>query len=138
MNKFLGIGRLTRDPDIRYSQSDGKAIARYTLAIDRRGKDQQADFISCVAFGKSAEFAEKYLKRGTKIAITGHIITGNYTDRDGRKVYTTDIAVDEHEFVESKKQEPANDNGSFQDMDTMNEGFMAIPDNVDEAGLPFN
>ena len=138
MNKFLGIGRLTRDPDIRYSQSDGKAIARYTLAIDRRGKDQQADFISCVAFGKSAEFAEKYLKKGTKIAITGHIITGNYTDRDGRKVYTTDIAVDEHEFVESKKQEPANDNGSFQDMDTMNEGFMAIPDNVDEAGLPFN
>ena len=138
MNKFLGIGRLTRDPDIRYSQSDGKAIARYTLAVDRRSKDQQADFISCVAFGKSAEFAEKYLKKGTKIAITGHIITGNYTDRDGRKVYTTDIAVDEHEFVESKKQEPANDNGSFQDMDTMNEGFMAIPDNVDEAGLPFN
>lgn len=137
MNKFLGIGRLTRDPDIRYSQS-GMAVARYTLAVDRRGKDKGADFIGCIAFDKGAEFAEKYLKKGTKIAIVGHIVTSNYTDRDGRKVYTTDIAVDEHEFVESKKQEPANDNGSFQDMDTMNEGFMAIPDNVDEAGLPFN
>ena len=137
MNKVELIGRLTRDPDIRYSQS-GMAVARYTLAVDRRGKDKGADFIGCIAFDKGAEFAEKYLKKGTKIAIVGHIVTNNYTDRDGRKVYATDIVVDEHEFVESKKQEPANDNGSFQDMDTMNEGFMAIPEGADDTGLPFN
>ena len=137
MNKVILIGRLTKDVDMRYTQN-GMAVARYSLAVDRKGKDKGTDFIGCIAFDKGAEFAEKYLKKGTKIAIVGHISTGSYTDKDGRKVYTTDIVVDEHEFVESKKQEPANDNGSFQDMDTMNEGFMAIPDNVDEAGLPFN
>ncbi len=133
MNKVLIMGRLTKDPDIRYRQEDGMVIARYTLAVDRRGKDQQADFISCVAFGKNGEFAEKYLKKGTKIVTIGRIQTGSYTDRDGRKVYTTDVVVDEHEFAESKKQDTAPEQASF-----VNEGFMAIPDNVDATGLPFN
>ena len=107
MNKVILMGRLTRDPEVRYSQSnsgDGQmAIARYTLAVDRRfnrNGDQNADFIGCVAFGKSAEFAEKYLKQGTKIAVTGRIQTGSYTNKDGNKVYTTDVVIEEQEFAE--------------------------------------
>ena len=107
MNKVILMGRLTRDPEVRYSQGDTPtAFARYTLAVDRRfnrnGDDATADFISCVAFGRSAEFAEKYLHKGTKIALTGRIQTGSYTNRDGVKVYTTDVVVEDQEFAESK------------------------------------
>ena len=107
MNKVILIGRLTRDPDVQYSQGEEpRAIARYTLAVDRRfhkDGEQAADFISCVAFRKLGEFAEKYLRQGTKIAITGRIQTGSYTNRDGQKVYTTDVVIESQEFVESKK-----------------------------------
>lgn len=139
MNKVILMGRLTRDPEARYSQgAQPLAIARYTLAVDRRGSkqgEQSADFINCIAFGKSGEFAEKYLHQGTKIVITGRIQTGSYTNRDGQKVYTTDVVVEEQEFTESKKNtqpapEPAPAGGY--------EGFMNIPDNVEDEGLPFN
>ena len=108
MNKVILMGRLTRDPDVRYTQGENSmCIARYTLAVDRRfgrGDDSQqnADFISCVAFGRGGEFAEKYLRKGTKIALSGRIQTGSYTNRDGQKVYTTDVVVEEHEFAESR------------------------------------
>lgn len=132
MNHVQLSGRLTRDPDVRYSQGDNAmCIARYNLAVDRRGKDKEADFISCVAFGKTGEFAEKYLKKGMKILISGRIQTGNYTDKEtGKKVYTTDVVVEEHEFCESKKDSgapsnPAND-----------EEFMTVPDGQ-ESLLPF-
>lgn len=110
MNKVVLMGRLTRDPDIRYPQNEEqKAVAKYTLAVDRRVKSadgtRAAEFIPCVAFGKGAEFAEKYLAKGSKIAITGHIQTGSYTNRDGQKVYTTDVIVEEQEFAESKRQQ---------------------------------
>lgn len=109
MNRVVLLGRLTRDPEIRYSQtSEPMAIARYTLAVDRRGKkaegEPNADFISCVAFGKPAEFAEKYLKQGTKVAIEGHIQTGSFTNKNGVKVYTTDVVVESHYFCEKKEQ----------------------------------
>lgn len=142
MNKVILMGRLTRNPDVRYSQGENAmAIARYTLAVDRRGRrdenGQNTDFINCVAFGKSAEFAEKYLKKGTKIAVTGRIQTGSYTNRDGQKVYTTDIVVEESEFAESKSA--GNAGGSYQSNPTGAvdpEGFMSIPDGIDEE-LPF-
>lgn len=106
MNKVILMGRLTRDPDVRYTQGENPmAIARYTLAVDRRFKregEATADFISCVAFGKQAEFAEKYFRQGIRIVITGRIQTGSYTNRDGNKVYTTDVVVEEQEFAESK------------------------------------
>ena len=112
MNHVTLIGRLTRDPDIRYSQgAEPMCIARYTLAVDRRmskaakeGGEQSADFINCVAFGKSGEFAEKYLTKGTKIAVAGRIQTGSFTNKDGQKIYTTDVVVEEHEFCESRGQ----------------------------------
>lgn len=139
MNKVILMGRLARDPEVRYSQgAQPLAIARYTLAVDRRGSkqgEQSADFINCIAFGKSGELAEKYLHQGTKIVVTGRIQTGSYTNRDGQKVYTTDVVVEEQEFAESKKNtqpapEPAPAGGY--------EGFMNIPDNVEDEGLPFN
>lgn len=109
MNKVILIGRLTREPDVRYNQDGTIAMARYSLAVDRRNARQQddpnqptADFIPCVTFGKGAEFVSKYLRKGTKIAVTGRIQTGSYTNRDGQKVYTTDVIVEEHEFAESK------------------------------------
>lgn len=106
MNRVVLVGRLTKDPDIRQSQgAEPVTIARYTLAVGRRGKKQegqQADFISCVAFGKAGEFAEKYLHKGTKICVSGHIQTGNYTRQDGTKAYTTDVVIEEQEFAESK------------------------------------
>lgn len=109
MNKVILLGRLTRDPDIRYTQgAEPMAIARYTLAVDRRMKregEAAADFISCVTFGKTAEVAEKYLHKGTKIIIAGRLQTGSYTDRDGRKVYTTEVIVEDQEFAESKKSQ---------------------------------
>lgn len=144
MNKAILIGRLTRDPDVRYSQSaEPIAVARYTLAVDRKTKkegEQTADFISCVAFGRNGEFAEKYFKQGTKIAIVGRIQTGSYTNREGRKVYTTDVVVEEQEFAESKSAENRGNTqnntsqGSYQeDAD----GFMNIPEGIDEE-LPFS
>lgn len=134
MNKIILIGRLTKDPDIRYSQgNEPMCIARYTLAVDRRFKkdgEQTADFISCVAFGKAAEFAEKWFKQGIKVAVTGRIQTGSYTNKDGAKVYTTDVVIEEQEFAESKKSnEPA-------PAPTDTDGFMKIPDGVEDK-LPF-
>lgn len=135
------MGRLTRDPDVRYSNgaNGSTAVARYTLAVDRRfkkdGDEQTADFINCVAFGKNGEFAEKYLRQGTKIAIVGRIQTGSYTNKDGQKVYTTDIVVEEHEFCESK----GNGGGqALKPTTTAADGFMNIPDGVEDEGLPFN
>ena len=146
MNRVILMGRLTRNPDIRYSQSgDNMAIARFTLAVDRRGRksengsDQQtADFISCVCFGKTAEFADKYLRQGTKIAVTGRIQTGSYTNRDGQKVYTTDVVIEECEFAESKNA--AAGSGFSQarpEPEAAGDGFMNIPDGVEDEGLPF-
>ena len=150
MNKVILMGRLTRDPEVRYSQGDTPlAIARYSLAVDRRGSrnnqdGQTADFINCVAFGRQGEFAEKYLRKGTKIAVTGRIQTGSYTNKDGVKVYTTDVVVEEQEFAESKNSNssstenygaPAN-NFSAAPM-AAGDGFMNIPDGIDEE-LPFN
>jgi len=127
LNKVILIGRLTRDPDVRYSNNDGDqlCIARYTLAVDRIKKGE-TDFIGCVAFGKQGEFAEKYLNQGTKIAIEGRIQTGSYTDKDGKKVYTTDVVVEKHEFCESKSDEPPKSNGEF----------MNVPKDVGDS-LPF-
>lgn len=144
MNKVILMGRLTREPDVRYSQNaDGSmAVARYTLAVDRRrgrnsDNEQSADFISCVAFGRSGEFAEKYLHQGMKIVISGRIQTGSYTNRDGQKVYTTDVVVEEQEFAESKWA--SNNGNSRPEPDTASDdGFMSIPDGVDDEGLPFN
>lgn len=133
MNKVILIGRLTRDPEVRYTQgSEPMAVARYSLAVDRRYKrdgEPEADFINCVAFGKNGDFAEKYLRKGMKIAVTGRIQTGSYTDREtGKKVYTTDIIVEEHEFCESK--------GSNAEAKS-DDGFMNIPDGLEDE-LPFN
>jgi len=146
MNKVILMGRLTRDPEVRYSQGENSlAIARYTIAVDRRFKragEQEADFISCVAFGKTAEFAEKYLKQGTKIAITGRIQTGSYTNKEGQKVYTTEVIVEDHEFAESKASS-GGDTSSYQQTSrpapsqAAGDGFMNIPDGIDEE-LPFN
>ena len=108
MNKVILMGRLTRDPEVRYSQGEqAMAVARYTLAVDRRGKNQEnsADFIQCVAFGKAGEFAERYLHKGTKIVLTGRIQTGSYTNKEGQRVYTTDVIAEDQEFAESKNTE---------------------------------
>ena len=144
------MGRLTRDPEIRYSQgADGStAIARYTVAVDRRrrtngdGTEQTADFIGCVAFGRSAEFAEKYLHQGTKVIVTGRIQTGNYTNKDGQKVYTTEVIVEEQEFAESKASASSNEAtyapSRPEPSAAAGDGFMNIPDGVEDEGLPFN
>ena len=144
MNKVILMGRLTRDPDIRHSAGENStAVARYTLAVDRRYKrdgEAGADFISCVAFGRSAEFAEKYFRQGLKVVVTGRIQTGSYTNRDGNKVYTTDVAVEEQEFAESKAAGQRNREESGQErpepMPVDENGFMNIPDGIDEE-LPF-
>ena len=168
MNKVILLGRLTKDPDVRQSQgAEPVTIARYTLAVDRRGKKQegqQADFISCVAFGKAGEFAEKYLHKGTKICVSGRIQTGSYTRQDGTKVYTTDVVIEEQEFAESKadsgraamddqmaaqysgqgsqqaagrpgQQDGTGQQGSWEQ--SAMDGFLNIPDGIDEE-LPFN
>lgn len=147
MNKAILMGRLTRDPDVRYSQGENPmAIARYTLAVDRRFKrdgEQSADFINCLAFGRSAEFAEKYFKQGTKIAVSGRIQTGSYTNRDGVKVYTTEVVIEEQEFAESKAAASQNNNrgasqpSTPQSSTTASDGFMNIPDGLEDE-LPFN
>ena len=147
MNKVCLMGRLTRDPDIRYTQGENTmCIARFTMAVDRRWKkDGQpaADFLGCTVFGKSAEAIEKYVHKGTKLCLDGHLQTGSYTDRDGRKVYTTDVIVDEWEFAESRKaQEEAAGQaegkaGTEEKAPEDADGFMNIPDSIDEE-LPFN
>lgn len=145
MNKVILMGRLTRDPEVRYSQGENAmAVARYALAVDRKynrnNDEQSADFINCVAFGRNGEFAEKYLRKGTKIVVVGHIQTGSYINKDGIRVYTTDVIVDEHEFAESKNSS-SNNAGSSSDStpsyDSAGDGFMNIPDGIDEE-LPFN
>lgn len=140
MNKVILMGRLTRDPEIRYGTGESAtAIARYSLAVERRFKregEQSADFINCVAFGKSAEFAEKYLRQGTKIAVTGRIQTGSYTNKDGNKVYTTDIVIEEQEFAESKSASENSNPAPAPAVDA--DGFMNVPDGVEDEGLPFN
>lgn len=128
MNKVILIGRMTGDPDIRQTTGENSTeVARYRLAVDRRGEG--ADFIPCAAFGKSAEFAERYLKKGMKIAVFGRIQTGSYTNKDGQKVYTTDVIVDEHEFCE-RRETPETPKAEA------NDGFVNIPDNITD--LPFN
>ena len=144
MNKVILMGRLTRDPEVRYSAGDNAmAVARFSLAVDRRrranaGADEPtADFINCVSFGRQAEFAEKYLRKGTKLVVTGRIQTGSYTNKDGVRVYTTDVVVEEQEFAESKA---SSDNSGFTASAPMpqsaGDGFMNIPDGIDEE-LPF-
>ena len=144
MNKVILMGRLTRDPEVRYSSGESAtAIARYSLAVDRRFKrnneEQTADFINCVAFGKAGEFAEKYFRKGTKVAVTGRIQTGSYTNKDGQKVYTTDIVVEEQEFAESKNasSESGFTPARLEPATEISDGFMNIPDGIDEE-LPFN
>ena len=145
MNKVILMGRLTRDPEVRYSQGENStAIARYTLAVDRRFRrnndgEQTADFIGCVAFGRSAEFAEKYFRQGLKVIVTGRIQTGSYTNKEGQKVYTTDVVVEQVEFAESKASADGNATGNTYNFDSStNAGFMNIPDGVEDEGLPFN
>jgi single-strand DNA-binding protein len=168
MNKVILMGRMTRDPEVRYSKGERQmAIARYTLAVDRRRSrnsqdngQQTADFISCVAFDRQAEFAEKYLHKGSKMVVTGRIQTGSYTNRDGQKVYTTDVVIEDQEFAESKSADTSR-RGDYTPADSApaggghqggssagsgrpdpssaaGDGFMNIPDNVDDEGLPFN
>ena len=153
MNKVILMGRLTRDPEVRYSQGEqATAIARYTIAVDRRFRrdnDQQtADFIPCVAFGRLGEFAEKYLHKGTKILAEGRIQTGSYTNKDGQRVYTTDVVAENVEFAESKNASAGNNDGGYQNAgfgggnnapapSGAGDGFMNIPDGIDEE-LPFN
>ncbi len=151
MNKVILMGRLTRDPEVRYSQGENSmAIARYTLAVDRRFRrsndgEQTADFIGCVAFGRSAEFAERYFRQGLKVVVTGRIQTGSYTNKDGQKVYTTDVVVEDQEFAESKAASESN-GGGFRPAASASapapssdavDGFMNIPDGLEEE-LPFN
>lgn len=143
MNRVILMGRLTRDPEIRYSQAETPlAIARYTLAVDRRfakrnegNNEQTADFISCVMFGRTAEFAEKYLRQGTKVLITGRIQTGSYTNKDGQKVYTTEVVVEDQEFAESKNASANNTQPTVPSAGA--DGFMNIPEGIDEE-LPFS
>ncbi len=135
MNKVILMGRCTKDPEVRYGGANNTAVAKFSLAVDRRIKkegEQAADFISCVAFGKTAEFLEKYGKKGTKFLIEGRIQTGSYTNKDNNKVYTTDVVVENVEFAESKKSENGNPEPQPDD-----DGFMNIPDGMDED-LPFN
>ena len=165
MNKVILMGRIVRDPDVRYTQgAEPMCVARYTLAVDRirRANGQnEADFINCIAFGKAAEFAEKFLVQGTKIVISGRIQTGSYTNKEGQKVYTTDVVIETQEFAESKAASENRSNGSGSSygggygnngnsgsyngggrqadyFSSVGEGFMNIPDGVEDIGLPFN
>ena len=148
MNHVTLIGRLTKNPDIRWTQGqEPMCIARYTLAVDRGGKatngEKQADFISCIAFGKSAEFADKYLQQGVKIAIEGRIQTGSYTNKDGQKVYTTDVVINRHEFCESlgvveNRQQSQPTQAAGQAGTGFDTDWVSVPDSVDDGGLPWN
>lgn len=147
MNKVILMGRLTRDPEVRYSQGEqSTAVARFTIAVDRRfkrdGDQQTADFISCVAFGRTGEFLERYCHQGTKLVVEGRIQTGSYTNKDGMRVYTTDVVVENAEFAESKAA-AGNNEGGYQaarpePISAAGDGFMNIPDGVEDEGLPFN
>ena len=142
MNKVSLVGRLTRDPEVRYTTGENaSAIARFSVAVNRRFKNAEgnyeADFINCLAFGKSAEFIEKYFRKGMAIGLTGRIQTGSYTNKDGQKVYTTDVVVEETEFVESKGDNGTSNNAPSRPAPSNNDGFMNIPDGIDEE-LPFN
>ena len=145
------MGRLTRDPEVRYSNGEHPmAIARYTLAVDRRGakkgqdgSEQTADFLNIVAFGKSGEFAEKYFRQGMRVLVSGRIQTGSYTNKDGQRVYTTDIVAEDQEFADSKNASNGGDNSGYQPSggataSAVGDGFMNIPDSVEDEGLPFN
>ena len=149
MNKVILMGRLTRDPEVRYSQGErSMAIARYTLAVDRRGRrgqegsEQNADFIPCVAFDRAGEFAEKYFRQGMRVLISGRIQTGSYTNKDGQRVYTTEVIIEDQEFADSKNS--SGGDGGYQPMSrpaptsAIGDGFMNIQDGVDDEGLPFN
>ena len=155
MNRVILMGRLTRDPEVRYSQGErSMAIARYTLAVDRRGRRSQdgdqgqtADFINIVAFDRAGEFAEKYFRQGMRVLVSGRIQTGSYTNKEGQRVYTTDIIVDDQEFADSKGAGAGNGSmggGSYQPASrpapssAIGDGFMNIPDGVEDEGLPFN
>lgn len=153
MNRVILMGRLTRDPEVRYSQGErSMAIARYTLAVDRRGRrsqdgnEQTADFINIVAFDKAGEFAEKYFRQGMRVLVSGRIQTGSYTNKDGQKVYTTDVIVDDQEFADSKGAAGGDNGSNFGYQPTsrpaptsaIGDGFMNIPDGVEDEGLPFN
>ena len=159
MNRVILMGRLTRDPEVRYSSGErSMAIARYTLAVDRKGRkgqngDQQtADFIPCVAFDRAGEFAEKYFHQGMRVLVSGRIQTGSYTNREGQKVYTTEVIVDDQEFADSKGTSPQGgsgrggdnynngrgNNGGYSAGAGSDEGFMNIPDGIEDEGLPFN
>ena len=139
MNKVILMGRLTRDPEVRYSQGERPvAVARYTLAVNRtfkRAGEPDADFINCVTFGRSAEFAEKYFRQGIRIVVSGRIQTGSYTNRDGVKVYTTDVIVEDQEFAESKAA--SDQSAAAAPSAPVGDGFMNIPDGLDEE-LPFS
>ena len=149
MNRVILMGRLTRDPEVRYSQGErSMAIARYTLAVDRRGRRNQdgdqgqtADFINIVAFDRAGEFAEKYFRQGMRVLVSGRIQTGSYVNKDGQKVYTTDIIVDDQEFADSYG---GGNRGGYQQAtrpapsSAIGDGFMNIPDGVEDEGLPFN
>ena len=143
MNKVILVGRLTRDPEIRYSQgANAMAIARFSIAVDRRFKregEPDADFFNCSAFGKQAEFVERYLKQGTKMVVVGRIQNDNYTNKDGQKVYSVQIMVDELEFAESKNASAGSGDGTFAPTPgaAANDGFMNVPEGIDEE-LPFN
>ena len=128
MNKCIFIGRLCRDPEIKYAK-DNMCVAKFTLAVDRKGKDKEADFISCTAFGKTAEFVEKYIKKGTKIALEGRWQTGSYTNKEGAKVYTNDCIVEQIEFAESKKSDD-------QTAPASPDNFMNLPSDLDDE-VPF-
>ena len=143
MNKVMLVGRLTRDPELRYSTGENAtATARFSVAVNRRFKNAEgnydADFINCVAFGKTAEFIEKYFRKGMAIGLTGRIQTGSYTNKDGQKVYTTDVVVEETEFVESKGASSADNSNTSRPAPSAanNNDFMSIPNGVDEE-LPF-
>ena len=139
MNKVILMGRLTRDPEVRYSQgATATAIARFSIAVDRRFKrdgEPDADFINCVAFGRTGEFIERYGHKGTKFVVEGRIQTGSYTNRDGQKFYTTDVVVEEQEFAESKGV--SGNSGGEAPQAAEPDGFMNIPDDIGEE-LPFN
>ena len=152
MNRVILMGRLTRDPEVRYSQGErSMAIARYTLAVDRRGRrgqdgnDQTADFINCVAFDRAGEFAEKYFRQGMRVLVSGRLQTGSYVNKDGQRVYTTEVILDDQEFADSKGA--ASDMGGYGQSapaqrpapaSAIGDGFMNIPDGVEDEGLPFN
>lgn len=145
MNRVILMGRLTRDPEVKYSQGEkAMAIARYTLAVDRRGKkdEQNADFINCVAFDKAGEFAEKYFRQGMRVLISGRIQTGSYTNKDGVKVYTTDVVIEDQEFADSKGSGTDGVSTPRQTLRptpqaALSDGFMNIPDDLSDDGLPF-